>query len=49
MDVENRLREAIKQTEIVIEEENRSDIIRKIEDGKESLEQARERLESIDT
>jgi hypothetical protein len=49
MDAKNRLREAIKQTEIVIEEETRPDIICKLENGKESLEQVRERLDSIDS
>jgi dynactin complex subunit len=45
MDMETRLREAIKQTELAIEEETRPDIIRNLEHGKESLEQVREQLE----
>lgn len=48
MDAENRLEEAIKQTNLAIEEINQPDAIRELEDGKESLEKARERLGSIE-
>jgi hypothetical protein len=44
MDADKRLQEAIKQTDIAIEETDEPDIIRELETGREHLTKARERF-----
>jgi hypothetical protein len=46
VEIDTRLQEAIKQTNLAIEDTNQSDVVHELEDAKEALEKARERLGS---
>lgn len=48
MEIAGRLREAIKQTRIAIEETDRPDVLRILEEGLERLENGPELLETND-
>lgn len=48
MESKDRLREALKQIDIVMSGADRSDLVEELEDGKETLEECREQLESSD-
>jgi hypothetical protein len=45
MDRKDRLQEAIKQIDIAIDDANQSDVLRELEDGKESLQEGLELLD----